>query len=103
MHDKDPGFVDGFLPTKKEIFRSDVFLESDSTDETHYRRVLSLDDTRNSSTARQLLAFLKLCNVTCGPVNDIYKAQSVSAWLLMIVVNLLMMPGYYDIALGDLV
>jgi hypothetical protein len=78
MHDKDPGFVDGFLPTKREIFRSDVFFIGDSTDETHYWRVLSFDDPRNSSTARQLLAFPKLCNVTCGPVNDIYEAQSVN-------------------------
>jgi uncharacterized membrane protein HdeD (DUF308 family) len=28
-------------------------------------------------------------------------AYIVSAWLLMIVVNLLMIPGYYDIALRD--
>ena len=28
-------------------------------------------------------------------------AYVVSAWLLMIVVNLLMIPGYYDIALRD--
>ena len=78
MHDEDPGFVDGFLPTKRELFRSDIFFIRDSTDETHDWRVLSLDDTRNSSTARQLLAFLKLCYVTCGPVNDIYEAQSVN-------------------------
>ncbi|HKR59162.1 MAG TPA: hypothetical protein VJS64_05470 [Pyrinomonadaceae bacterium] len=30
-----------------------------------------------------------------------YFAYVVSAWLLMIVVNLLMIPGYYDIALRD--
>jgi hypothetical protein len=78
MHDEDSGFVDGFLPTKREIFRSDVFFIGDSTDETDDWRVLSLDDTRNSSTARQLLAFLKVCYVTCGPVDDIYESQSVN-------------------------
>src|SRR2546422_5559423 len=30
-----------------------------------------------------------------------FFAYVVSAWLLMIVVNLLMIPGYYDIALRD--
>ena len=85
MHDEDPGFVDGFLPAKREIFRSDIFFIGDSTDETHYRRVLSLDDPRDSSTARQLLAFLKLCNVTRGPVNDIYEAQSVNEIELLFV------------------
>ena len=78
MHDEDPGFVDGFLPTKREVFRSDVFFIGDSTNETHDWRFLSLNDTRNSSTARQLLASLKLCDVTCRPVNDIYEAQSVN-------------------------
>jgi len=78
MHDEDPGFVDGFLPTKREIFRSGVFFIGDSTDETYDGRALTLNNTRNSSTARQLLAFLKLGDVTCGSVNDIYEAQSVN-------------------------
>ena len=85
MHDEDPGFVDRLLPTKREIFRSDIFFIGDPTDETHYRRVFSLDDSCNSSTARQLLAFLKLCDVTCGPVNDIYEAQCVNGIELLFV------------------
>jgi hypothetical protein len=78
MHDEDPGFVDGFLPTIRELFRSEVFFIGDSTDETYDWRALSLDDTRNSPTAWQLLAFHKLRYVTCGPVDDIDEAQSVN-------------------------
>ena len=78
MHDEDPGLVDWFLPTKREIFRSDVFFVGDFTDETHYWRGLRLDDTSNSSTAGQLLALLKPCNVTCWPIDDIDEAQSVN-------------------------
>jgi hypothetical protein len=85
MHDEDPGFVNRFLPTEREVFRSDVFFLGDSTDETHDERVFSPDDTRNFSTARQFLTLLKLCDVTCGPVNEIYEAQSANDIKLLFV------------------
>jgi len=85
MHYEDLGLVDGFLPPKGEIFRSDVFFISNFTDETHYWRVLRLDDTRNPSTAWQLLALLKRCNVAGWSIDDINEAQSVNDIELLIV------------------
>jgi hypothetical protein len=52
MHDEDSGMVNWFLPTKRKIFRSEVFFIGDFTDEAYDWRVLGLDYAGNSSTAR---------------------------------------------------
>jgi hypothetical protein len=59
MHDEDSGLVNWFLPTKREILRSDIFFIGDFTDKAYNGRVLRLDYAGNSSTARQLLTLLK--------------------------------------------
>jgi hypothetical protein len=52
MHNEDSGLVDWFLPTKREIFRSDVFFIGDFTDEAYDWRVLRRDYAGYSSSAR---------------------------------------------------
>ena len=71
MHDEDPGPVNWFLPTKREVFRAGVFFIGDFTNEAHYWWVFRLNDAGDSSTAGQLLALLKCCDVTCWSIDNI--------------------------------